>query len=57
MGENMEYGVSFLWKNILNYTSKMVINVEEKGRTHKLCFHTLIPYAHHLDNIILSFGV
>lgn len=56
MGENMEY-VSFLWKNILNYTSKMVINVEEKGRTHKLCFHTLIPYAHHLDNIILSFGV
>lgn len=42
MGENMEYGVFFLWKSILTNISKMVLKVEGKGRTYKvsiLCFH------------------
>lgn len=51
----MEYGVSFLWKSILRYISKMVHKVEGNGRTFKVCFHTLLPYAHHLDEIILNF--
>lgn len=55
MGENMEYGVSFIWKGILSYISKIVHKVEGKGRTFKVCFHTLLPYAHHLDEIILNF--
>lgn len=55
MGENIEYGVSFPWKSILSYISKMVIKVEWKGRIYKVCFHTLLPHAHHLDEMILSF--
>lgn len=57
MGEKMEYGVFFLWKSILSYISKMMLKVEGKRITYKVCFHTLLPYAHHLDEIILNFVV
>lgn len=30
--ENMEYNISFLWKSVLDYMSKMVLKVERKVR-------------------------